>query len=318
MKKIMNWLYLTLNNLTKLRRKYVKKRHFKNILLKIRRFFVVPNNYNAPRSIYLGTIKIKTRNGSFKMKATGGSLENEIFWKGIYNSLEPETVWIIGKLSLNANCIIDIGANTGLYSLFVKAINAKCNIHAFEPSKNTFKELKENILLNRFDIYANNFALSNKNGFSTFYDTLENHQYSASLSPMMLKEDTSYIYEINEYMVEVMTLDYYVEKMNIKIIDVIKIDVELHEPEVFEGMVNTLSRFKPFILFEVLINEIGAKLRAFLMKLDYEMFHFTKNGKTFNLVKVEELTGRTNKDWNYFACHKERIRELEYLNLMKE
>jgi len=289
----------------------------KNILLKIRKFFVVPNNYNVTRFIYLGTIKINTRKGSFKMKATGGSLENEIFWKGIYNSLEPETVWIIGKLSLNANCIIDIGANTGLYSLFVKAINAKYNIHAFEPSKNTFKELQENILLNRFDIYANNFALSNKNGFSTFYDTRENHQYSASLSPLMLKENPAYIYEINEYKVEVMTLDYYVEKMNIKIIDLVKIDVELHEPEVFEGMLNTMSDFRPFLLFEVLTNEIGDKLSQTLTGLDYEMFHFTKTGKNYNLIKTQNLTGRTNNDWNYFACHKERIRELEYLNLFK-
>jgi len=136
--------------------------------------------------------------------------------------------------------------------------------------------LKGNILLNRFEIYANNIALSNRNGFATFYDTLENHQYSASLSPMMLKENPWYSYEINEYTVEVMTLDNYINLMNINMIDLIKIDVELHEPEVFEGMLNTLSDFRPFLLFEVLTNEIGDKLSQCLAGLKYEMFHFTK------------------------------------------
>jgi len=308
-------VYSILNSLTEFRRKFIKKRDIKNIHLKIYRFFVVPKNYISTPFIYLGTIKIRTRVSNFKMKATGGSLENELFWKGIYKSLEPETVWIIEKLTQSATCVIDIGANTGLYSLFVKAINPKCNIHAFEPSKTTFTELKENILLNRFEIYANNIALSTRNDFAIFYYTLENHQYSASLSPMMLKENPSYSYEINEYTIEVMTLDNYVNLMNINMIDLIKIDVELHEPEVFEGMLNTLSNFKPFVLFEVLINDIGVKLKQFLIGLDYEMYHFTKNGKTFNLVKVEDLIGRTNKDWNYFACHKERIRELQQLNL---
>ena len=314
---IKRYLYPIINTLNKLRRKFIKRRHIKNILLKIRRLIVVPFNYNESRFKYLGTIKIKTRGKSFKMKATGGSLENEIFWKGIYKSLEPETVWIIEKLTQSATCVIDIGANTGLYSLFAKAINPKCIIHAFEPSKTTFTELKENILLNRFEIYANNMALSNKNGFSTFYDTYENHQYSASLSPVMLKENPSYSFEINEYMVEVLTLDQYVANMGITVIDLIKIDVELHEPEVFEGMLNTLSEFKPFVVFEVLINGIGLKLKQYLIELDYEIFYFTKTSKHYYLVKANELEGRTNKDWNYFTCHKDRVRELEYLNLFK-
>jgi FkbM family methyltransferase len=309
---------IQINNFIKLPKKYIKKRHIRNILLKIHKFFIVPDKYNETRFNYLGTIKIKTKNGSFKMKATGGSIENEIFWKGLYGSLEPETIWIIEKLSLNATCMIDIGANTGLYSLFVKSINPKCEIHAFEPSKKTFNELKQNILLNRFEIFLNNFAISDRNGSAIFYDTLENHQYSASLSPLMLKENPSYNFEIDEYVVDIMTLDSYVENLNINKIDLIKIDVELHEPAVFKGMCNTLTKYKPFILFEVLINEIGENLKQLLYGLDYEMFHFYRDKKTFKLVKVHELKGRINKDWNYFACHKLRIKELENHHLLNE
>jgi len=85
--KYINSLLITL---TKIRREYIKKRDVKNILLKIFKFFVIPKNYTSTAYIYLGAIKIRTRVSSFKMKATGGSLENELFWKGIYKSLEPE------------------------------------------------------------------------------------------------------------------------------------------------------------------------------------------------------------------------------------
>ena len=299
------------------RRKFIRKRNLKNISLKLYRCFLTPKKYNSKRYTYLGNIKIKTRRSSFRMKATEGYLENEIFWKGVYKSLEPETVWIIEKLSLNADCIIDIGANTGLYSLFVKAINPGCNIHSFEPSKKTYNELKENILLNSFNIEVNNIAISDKNGISTFYDTFEDHQYSASLSPMMLKENPSYTFKIDEYQVEVITLDSYVAMRDIKIIDLIKIDVELYEPEVFNGMLNTLSKLRPFLLFEVLTDHIGDKLSLCLTGLEYEMFHFEKKGNNYHLIKVLNLRGRTDYDWNYFACHKDRIVELKHLNLLK-
>lgn len=311
-----NYLVQILNNFTDFRREFIKKKDIKNLILKFIRFFYVPHNYYTPKYRYLGVVKVKTKKNNFKMNASGGILESKIFWKGIYNSLEPETIWIIEKLTQNANCFIDIGANTGLYSLFVKAINPKCNIHAFEPSRNTFKELQENIALNKFEIYANSTAVSNINGFSTFYDTLENHQYSASLSPKMLKENPDYVYEINEYSVEVITLDQYVTRMNISEISLIKIDVELHEPEVVEGMSVTLSKMRPFILFEVLTDEVGEKLSQLLFRSDYKYFHFQKINKGYRLIQVENIVGRTNNEWNYFACHKERIRELENLNLI--
>jgi FkbM family methyltransferase len=311
----LNYFRQLYNQISKLRRQFIRKRDIKNIYLRFLKLFIIPEDLLLPQFKYYGILKVKTKEGSFRMNSTGGALENEIFWKGIYRSMEPETIWIIEKLSINADCIFDIGANTGLYSLFVKTINPLCTVHSFEPAKNTYAEFRENILLNQYKIFANNKAVSNRNGFATFYDTFETHQYSASLSPLMLKENPSYHYKINEYQVEVITLDHYISKNDINNIDLIKIDVELHEPEVFEGMLDTLSRFRPFVLFEVLSDEIGTKLKQLLVNSEYQLFYFAKIRKDFYLVRVEDLTGHSDKDWNYFACHKERLMELQEMQV---
>ena len=43
-------------------------------------------------------------------------------------------------------------------------------------------------------------------------------------------------------------------------IDLIKIDVEMHEPEAIEGMIDILKRDRPFILIEILTVEIANKI----------------------------------------------------------
>jgi hypothetical protein len=97
-------------------------------------------------------------------------------------------------------------------------------------------------------------------------------------------------------------------------VSLVKIDVELHEPEVFEGMFNVFSKYKPFIVFECLFQDIADQLESILISHDYSMYHL-EGGSNFKLVKVDHLTGRLNKDWNYFACHRSKIDKLEMLYL---
>jgi FkbM family methyltransferase len=304
------------NRLTEFRRRFIRKKDLRIIFLRIIRLFSTPSGYKDPYYVYRGVQKIKTSKGSFRMNATGGSLENEIFWKGIYNSFEPETLWLVEKLAPIVGCMVDIGANTGLYSLFVKSNNPNCVVHCFEPAVSTFEELKANIKLNENDnIYLNNIAVSNKNGQAKFYDTYENHQYSASLSPKMLKENPYYHFDIKEYMVDVCTLDQYTVQNKIDSVDLIKMDVELHEPEVFEGMTDVINRAKPFIIFEVLTDEIGNRLHEQLRHHGYDIFYFKKSLGTYHLINVVDVIKRSQNEWNYFACHKSRLNDLIHLNL---
>ena len=257
---------------------------------------------------YLGIVKVKIQQRTFSMMATGGIIENEIFWKGLLNSLEPETVWIWEVLMRNgANTVIDVGANTGLYSLMTCSMNANANVIAFEPSVDTFKKLVDNIERNKFSIKAEQLAVSNITGKLVFYDTLDENQTVASLSSQMLKDRVADKSVINEYTVNTITLDKYVEHNNIVGVDLIKIDVELHEPEVFGGMECLVLRDRPFLLFEVLLPDVAASLNEFFSEKDYSKFEFMKTKNGYRLKYIDELVAKPNGDWNYLACPNEKL-----------
>lgn len=259
---------------------------------------------------YIGKFKVKYKGFYFYLNATGGSQENLIFWNGLEGWDEPETIEIIYLLRKEIKTFIDIGANTGIYSLFVKSLNPDAIVIAFEPSRTIIPELLSNIKLNNFNIKHEPLALSDQQGELTFYDSTIPHQTSASLSDRMNKVNPSLHGTVLPYIVSVETLDNYIKNSNLTNIDLIKIDVELHEPEVFAGMINTFSSQKPYIIFECLFQDLADKLESILLSHGYVLYHL-EGKKKFNLIKVEHLTGRLNKDWNYFACHQSKKTRFE-------
>ena len=280
----------------------------RSLIIQLVRFLRLPNAKFYKDLKYIGQVKVYTGSNYFRIIAAGGTIENELFWKGLNHSLEPETIWIWKLLAIRAKTVIDIGANTGIYSLLTKAINPPCSVYSFEPSKTTFAKLVKNIEMNHFDIDAFQLAISNKNSESVFYDVFDEHQTSASLSPKMLKDNPGYTGALNEYKVKTITFDRFVEENNITTVDLIKVDVELHEPEVFEGMQLTIEKMQPIIVFEVLLPEIADRLNEFFYMKEYILFHLeTDSGKAFRLKEVEKLVGLVNFDWNYLACPAEKI-----------
>ena len=216
-----------------------------NKLLLFIRFIRFPNSKFYKDLKYKGQMKVKTGDGFFFMYASGGTIENEIFWKGLNNAFEPETVWIWKLLCPVSETIIDIGANTGMYSLIAKQINPTSKVYCFEPAHKTFKELVKNIQCNHFDIKAFDIAVSNTDSEKIFYDVFDEHQLSASLSPEKLKHNPSYVGAMNEYLVKTTTLDSFIQNRKINQVDLIKIDVEMHEPEVFDGMMHIMKFHRP-------------------------------------------------------------------------
>ena len=90
-------------------------------------------------------------------------IENEIFWNGIYSFDESISIQLWEKLAQSSDFIIDIGANTGIYSLLAQATNPRAKVLAFEPIKRVRKKLKANILLNKFPIETVNIDEIKKN-----------------------------------------------------------------------------------------------------------------------------------------------------------
>jgi len=238
----------------------------------------------------------------FKLFHFGGTIENEIFWKGLDNSYEQETIWLWEELCNHSEVIFDVGANTGVYSLVAKTINPNAKVFAFEPSKNIFNKLQLNNNINRFDINCNQTALSNKSGQQIFYDVFHPNRYSASLSADKIKNTTWNRDPINEYYVNTMKCSDFIKTYNIEKIDLFKIDVELHEPEVIAGMENYLELYKPIVIIEILTEDIAIKLNSIIDTKDYEIFCLDGFKK---IIPLEIFKAIPSKE-NYLFFHKDR------------
>lgn len=175
--------------------------------------------------------------------------ENKIF--------EHEELNKIKQIKPNCKNILDIGACYGSYSLGLSKVFPNANIIALEPTKN-FILLEKNVKINNAkNIKLKKVAISNKEGYVRFS---ENVFANNSVSDKGTK-------------IKCTTID----KLKLKNkIDFIKLDVEGHELEAIEGMINTLKKDKPLIQIE--LNFMSGKkkiikIKELLRKLNYKRIH---------------------------------------------
>jgi FkbM family methyltransferase len=176
-------------------------------------------------------------------------------------------------------------------------------VYAFEPVKRVYNKLAYNNKINDFNIHCIDKAISNEDGFADLYDLDEEHEYSASLN-----SDSGLMVAHKTTKVETITLDRFVEDNNIKQIDLIKIDVETFEAQVFEGFQKYLRLYQPSIIVEILSNEIGDKVKAWTNGMGY--LYFNINEKE-GLSQVDRLEKRD--DYNYLICTQAKAKSLELL-----
>jgi hypothetical protein len=98
--------------------------------------------------------------------------------------------------------------------------------------------------------------------------------------------------------VKVKRLDTLICEYGIERVDLIKIDVEGHEPAVLEGLGDYLRRFSPTILIEILTDEVGAKVEGFLTGSEYKYFYLDEQKSTIR--EVGKLTRQ--ESYNYLVC----------------
>lgn len=265
----------------------------------------IPNNkfYRDLKFSGVFTVKVN-RHQKFRLYHFGGTIENGIFWKGLSQSWETEAIWLWQECCRFSNVIFDIGANTGVYSMIAKAVNPKAAVTAFEPSNNTYYKLVKNNSLNRFNITCENVGLSNKCGMAQFFDVFDSNQTSASLDILKLKDSVT---DINEYEVSVETLENYTFRKAIEKIDLIKIDVELHEKEVLEGFGDILKKSQPLIFIEVLTSDIASSLNKLFEKQDYRFFHLRGHQ---DAIEVPEFIAFPYL-YNYFIFPKSKTELIE-------
>jgi FkbM family methyltransferase len=286
------------------------KRIYSLIPFKKEAFTVIKKVFNPGHKVYQhlyfkGIIKVDVGDGkSFKMRHYGNSLENDLFWKGINGRWEKTSMGAWMKLSENSKVILDIGANTGVFSLVSKSLNPYAKVIAFEPVKRVFEKLKTNMALNNYNVICYPFAVSDHEGETTFYDTYSEHTYT-----VVLNKDLSHDARYHEVRVPITTVDKIVEEQGLDRIDLIKLDVETHEPEVLQGF-SFIKKFEPTILIEILSDEIGKKVEEILKRNDCSYLYFDID-EEYGFKRVKHIS--KSSGFNYLLCTEEAAKELEIL-----
>lgn len=139
---------------------------------------------------------------------------------------------------------LDIGANIGNHSLFFADHFEQ--VVAFEPHPRLFRLLELNAELKN-NVKAVNLGLSNE--ASTVYA----QAILGNIATTKIGRDSE---DQESVAFEVRPLDDVEPTLALDTIDLVKIDVEGHETEAIQGAENTLRKFKPIVLVEVLATEI--------------------------------------------------------------
>ncbi|MCF8276020.1 MAG: FkbM family methyltransferase [Flavobacteriales bacterium] len=238
------------------------------------------------------TLKLINHNSSF---------ETSIFWTGTFHD-ERASLQIWYALCEHSKNIVDIGANTGVYSIVAKSANPNSNLAAFEPIDRIFSKLEANILLNGMNVTMEKMAASNSNGSTIIYDLPAEHHYHASL----VKEEVEHHEGIRAVEVEVIRLDDYLVRKNWSSLDLVKIDVEGFEIEVIEGMKDALQRWQPSILIELKDAERAAKMEAMVASLGYRFYDIDEN------VGIRQTNGlMASTKWNCLLLNSKHARLLD-------
>jgi len=239
---------------------------------------------------------------AFKIHHYGHIVENELFWRGFGGGWEATSILLWAEMAKNAQVVLDIGANSGVFALTAKAMNPAATVIAFEPAPRICERLQRNVALNEFDIEIVALGVSDTTGTLKFFNTTASHSYSASFSPEMLVGRA----DLTETDIPVTRLDDFLDDRQVGALELIKIDVEMHESEVLAGAARCLARDRPDILIEILTHALAEKVDSQIEDLGYLKFQVLE---AEGLKRLERLTdghfGRETRDWNFLLCRPE-------------
>jgi len=228
-----------------------------------------------------------------------------LYWDGV-TGFEYAEVRIFIDLAKTSNVVFDIGANTGYYSMVAAALNKNSKVYGFEPMPDANYYYHLNKELNNFaNITIEDYALSNVSADLEFASVFNpkfkeiKYQLAGDGSLDLRDKDSGRVKIIH---VKSITLDAYVERKNIKSIDLIKIDTEASEHLVFGGSNNVLKKFRPIIQCEVLHNRIENELEAIFYVNNYSYFRVTPKG----LVREQTLKSTSEDKADYYFVPTEK------------
>lgn len=170
---------------------------------------------------------------------------------------------------LNEPIIFDIGANIGTFTTWIAKAFPNGKVYAFEPQRAVFQILSGNAAINNlYNVYTYNIGLGKVNTKIEFEEPnyFSNNDFGMfSLVEKMVTESGDKI------VVQINTLDWFLEYYNVPKVHLLKIDVEGMDLDVLVGGTNTIKKHLPVIFIEHCDNRktILEDIKKFLDQFDY-------------------------------------------------
>ncbi len=177
--------------------------------------------------------------------------------------------FVLSNCLREADVVLDIGANVGLWAIPVAKSVHKGRVYCFEPEELTLGELEQNLSLNKLDnVCLLDYAVSAACGQAAFY-VREDSELNSLFEFSPLTEDG---YR-EKTVVKTTTIDELVSRKVVELPDFMKIDVEGAELMVLDGISKGFANHLRNILIEVhasclTLQGINDAYNALKMRLD--------------------------------------------------
>ncbi len=174
----------------------------------------------------------------------------------------------------------DIGANHGIYTITAaKRLGDSGSVVAFEPSPREQRRLKLHLRLNGItSVRVVPYALAADEGEAVLVTIISGNTGKNSLRSLLTDEP------VKPVAIQKTTIDKYLARTATKAVDLVKVDTEGAELEIFRGAHRLLGDLRPLVLCEVLdqstrpwgypAREIVTRLQAY----DYQWFDIRPDG----------------------------------------
>jgi amino acid adenylation domain-containing protein/FkbM family methyltransferase len=175
----------------------------------------------------------------------------------IYEQIYEQRLYVKHGIELrDGDCVFDVGANIGLFTLFVLEHYPRARVFAFEPIPSTFSCLRENVARYRLPVVLYPCALSNRTGDAEFTFYPKWTASSSLYADVKAEEETFLTYlrnhgeQVARYAGQLVGGRYQGEQVECRLrrlseviaeesierIDLLKLDVEKSEWDVLEGI----------------------------------------------------------------------------------
>jgi FkbM family methyltransferase len=166
-------------------------------------------------------------------RGAGGAVSDEMR----YGTHDWGVVQLFHQVLKPGMTVIDVGAHIGYFTLLAaKLVEHNGRVYAFEPDPDNWRTLSYNTQLNGLgNVEAIPKAVSDHSGKAELWLSKASEQHS--LSKPGARPDVH-----GSIIVETVNLDEFLEERGWPSVDLVKIDVEGHEPAVLSGMTRLIKR----------------------------------------------------------------------------